>query len=258
MPRKTRSPFKAVTGLGQLQKVYARSASGSWLLAILGVALAGAGLALAALTATAEQHGLVAPDQTVPMLILAAMLFLMGVVALAGTWFAWTATAALYEQGVALNTGHEVLQAAWTDITAVYVRVVRQPGLLVMKTTHLYTVETEGGDTLLFDDRVGDEVAKLGNVIQLAVANTHFARYWDTYMRGQQVKFGPLALDRQKLLVNDQELPWSVIRSVKIDRGSVWIEKTDQGWIRWTAVSVPDVPNLLIFQNLVGRLTRTV
>jgi hypothetical protein len=186
------------------------------------------------------------------------MLFLMGVVALVGTWFAWTPTAALYEQGVALKTEHGVLQAAWTEVTAVYVRVVRQPGLLAMKTTHLYTVETEGGDTLWFDDRVGDEVAKLGNVIQLGVANTHFARYWDSYMRGQRVKFGPLALDKQKLSVNDQELPWSVIRSVKIDRGSVWIEKTDQGWIRWTAVSVPEVPNLLIFQNLVGRLTRTV
>jgi hypothetical protein len=104
---------------------------------------------------------------------------------------------------------------------------------------------------------VGDEV-QAGQRIQLNVANTQFPRYWDTYQAGHRVTFGPLALDKQKLYVGEQELPWTSIRSVKIEQGSVWIEKTDQGWIRWTAVSVPDVPNLLIFQNLIGRLTRTV
>lgn len=258
MPRQSNSPFRAVTGLGQLRKEYARGTRGGCVLLAVGLALAGGGLALAIAGASAAPSGLRDEAQLVVLLIGAAMLFLMGVVLVVSSWFTWTVTAALFEHGVALRTPQGVRPAAWTDITAIYVRVVRQPGWLTAPLTHCYTVETQTGEPLVFDDRVGEEVRQLGNALQLAVANTHFGRYWDAYQSGQRVSFGPLALDKQKVYVHDQELPWAVIRSVKIEQGSVWIEKLDQGWIRWTAVSVPDVPNLLIFQNLVGRLTRTV
>lgn len=248
-----------MTALGQLQKTYARGIRGSWLLVLLGLALAGTGLVLAIVSATAAPSTADEQNQVLVRLITAGGLFAFGLVAIISTWFAWTTTAALYEQGVAVRTTKGLRQVAWTDIATVYVRVVRQPGPLGFYiTTHLYTVETTAGAKLLFDDSVGDEVAKLGNLIQLNVAKTQFGRYWDAYQSGRRVTFGPLALDKQKLYVGEQELPWSSIRSVKIEQGSVWIEKTDKGWIRWTAVSVPDVPNLLVFQNLIGRLTRTV
>lgn len=258
MSRQTTSPFQAVSGLGQLRKEYTRGTRGGCVFVAVGLALAAGGLALAIAGASAAPSGLIDQPQLVVMLIGAAVLFLMGVVLLVSAWFTWTVTAALFEHGVALRTPQGVRQAAWADVTAIYVHVVRQPGWVTAPLTHRYTLETKTGARLVFDDSIGGEVGQLGSALQLGVANTHFARYWSAYQSGQRVTFGPLALDRQKLYVNTQELPWSAIRSVKIEQGTVWIEKTDQGWIRWTAVSVPEVPNLLIFQNLVGRLTRTV
>lgn len=256
----SKSPFKALTGLGSLQKEYTHGVRGSCLLAGLGIGAAGAGLVLAfyAMAVTGAEGGAEAQGRMLVQLLGAGGLFVFGLVALASTWFLWTTTAALYEHGVAVRSTHGVQQAAWTDIAAVYVRVVRQPGTFgFYHTTHLYTIEKRNGEKLRLDDALSDEVARLGNAVQIAVARAQFGRYWDAYMAGQRVAFGPLALDRQKFYVNDQELPWSKIRSVRIEQGSVWIEKTDQGWIRWTSVSVPDVPNLLIFHDLVGRLTRT-
>ncbi|MCC7362647.1 MAG: hypothetical protein IT317_24415 [Anaerolineales bacterium] len=260
MANQSRSPFRAITELGALQKEYTRGVRGSCLLAGLGLAAAGAGLALAfvAIAVTEADPSAEARERMLVQLLGAGGLFVFGLVALASTWFAWTTTAALYEHGVAVRATHGVQQAAWADVSAVYVRVVRQPGTLgIYQTTHLYTLEKRNGEKLRLDDALTDEVGKLGSAVQIAVARAQFPRYWDAYMAGQRVTFGPLALDKHKFYVNDQELPWSQIRSVRIEQGSVWIEKTDQGWIRWTAVSVPDVPNLLVFHNLVGRLTRT-
>ena len=190
------------------------------------------------------------------MLITAGVLFMFGVVALLFTFLAVGRTAALFEHGVALASGEKVQQAAWSDIQAVYVRVVKLRRLFVTYAKrHLYTVVMRSGTRLDFGDTLGKDVEQLGNAIQKAVAQAQFPVYWEALRQGQRVTFGPLALDQQKLYVNKQELPWAEVRGVKLDNGRVWVEKTGKGWLRWEAVSVPQIPNVLVFYELVSRMT---
>ena len=256
MTLKNDSPFKAVTGLGQFQKEFSGGSGGSCFFVGLGLLLTLAGLGLAALAATWFRNGNASRAEALPLLITAGVLFLVGVIVLLLSFLGEGRSAALFEHGVALAQGQRVKQAAWSDIEAVFVRVVKLKRLFITyATSHWYTVQTRGGDKLEFDDDLGGQVGQLGNAIQKAVAQAQFPGYWEALRQGERVTFGPLALDQQKLYVNKQELPWAEVRGVKLDNGRVWVEKAGKGWLRWEAVSVPQIPNVLVFYELVSRMT---
>jgi hypothetical protein len=256
MTLKNDSPFKTVTGLGQFQKEYSGGSCGSCFFVGLGLLLTLAGLGLAALATSWFRNGNASRAEAMPLLGTAGVLFLVGVIVLLLSFLGEGRSAALFEHGVALAQGKQVKQAAWGDIASVYVRVVRLKRLFItVATSHWYSVQTRGGDKLEFDDDLGSQVEELGNTIQKGVARAQFPSYWEALQKGERVTFGPLALDQQKLYVNKQELPWAEVRGVKLDKGRVWVEKTGKGWLRWEAVSVPRIPNVLIFYELVARMT---
>lgn len=257
------SPFQSVIGLGQLKAEYVPAGRGRWvsiITALILLAVAG-GLVLLALYMAYDTYlnrGLIKIAETIALpLIFAVIAFLLGAGILFGVWQNWTLAAALYENGVALNTRKGLQQVAWADVNSVWQAVTKHyTNGVYTGTTHIYTVQTNTGQKLVFNDSLGKGVEELGRGIQAGAASALFPRYWQALQNGQKLQFGPLALDKQNLYSGKKELPWSQIPSVKIDRGQISIKKEGKGWFNWAAVSVPQIPNFYIFYEIIGRITK--
>jgi hypothetical protein len=257
------SPFQSVIGLGQFKQVFAPPTRNRWVAVVFGLLLLAAAGALVLLaiylgyTAYVERGLIKVDDAVIPPLVFALGALVIGVWILFSTWRGWTQAAALYENGVALNTRKGMQQVPWTDINSVWQAVTKHyTNGVYTGTTHVYTVQTNTGEKLVFNDSLGKNVEELGRAIQNGAASALFPRYWQALQDGQKLNFGPLALDKQKLYAGKKELPWSQIPVVKIEKGNISIQKDGKGWFNWAAASVPQIPNFYIFYELLSRLTK--
>jgi hypothetical protein len=262
MTNDTNSPFASVIGLGKLKAEYKNAGRRRWIGLIFGVLclLASPVLLLVTLYVAYDAYtnsGLYrVAEYTVVPLIITLTAFAIGVGVVISAWRSWRLTAALFENGVAYQSRTGIQQASWSDVTAVWQRVTRHyTNGIYTGTTHNYTVQTNTGQKIVLDDRLGKGVEELGKAVQNGASNALFPRYWTAIQNGQRVDFGPLAMDNQKLYAGKKELPWNEIKAVKINKGQISIKK-DKGWFSWASVTVPQVPNFFIFYDLVGRFTK--
>jgi len=258
----TDSPFSSVIGLGAFKGEYKYGGRQKRLSLIFGLICLGLGPALLLLAAwlaydAYNNRGLVGVGEAVALpLIFAALAILIGIAISFSAWRNWTLAAALYENGVALNTRRGMQQAAWHDVAAVWQAVTRHyTNGIYTGTTHVYNVATNTGEKLVFDDRLGKQVEQLGQAIQRGVTNALYPRFWQGLQNGQRLDFGPLALDREKLYSGKKELRWDEIKAIKIEKGQISVRK-DKAWLNWANASVPQVPNFFVFYDLVGRLAK--
>ncbi|MEP7356471.1 MAG: DUF6585 family protein [Anaerolineales bacterium] len=258
----TDSPFASVIGLGALKGEYAPNSRGRWVAVILGglmLAAAPVLLLVAAYIAYSNvtNFGMLRLWRNLPLpLIGAAVVGLIGVLALFNSWRNWRLAAALYENGVAYVGQKGITQVAWPDVTAVWQRVTKHyTNGVYTGTTHSYTLQTNTGEKIVLDDRLGKKVEELGTAVQAGVTNTLLPRYWQSLQTGQRLNFGPLGLDREKLYAGNKELRWTEIKAIKINKGMVSVRK-DQAWLNWTSVTVPQIPNFFVFFELVGRFAK--
>lgn len=256
------SPFVSVIGLGNLKAEYNDAGRGRWIRVIIGVLCL---LAVPALLATAafvfydtyNNSGLIFAERNVVLPLLGALgAFILGASLLISQWRNWRLAAALYENGLAYQSRTGIQQVAWSDVSAVWQRITRHyTNGIYTGTTHNYTIQTNTGQKIVLDDRLGKKVEELGKAVQTAVSNSLYPQYVNAIKNGQRVDFGPLALDNQKLYAGKKELRWDEIKAVKINKGTISVQK-DKGWFSWASVTVPQVPNFFIFYELVRAYTK--
>ncbi len=258
----TDTPFHSVIGLGAFKGEYKSAGRQRYLSLIIGLICLFLGPALLLLSAwlaydAYNNRGLVGVGEVIILpLVFAALAFFIGIAILLSAWRNWKLAAALYENGVALNTRRGLQQAAWHDVAAVWQAVTRHyTNGIYTGTTHVYTVQTSTGEKLVFDDRLGKQVEQLGQAIQSGVTNALYPRFWQGLQNGQRLSFGPLALDREKLYSGKKELRWDEIKAIKIEKGQISVRK-DKAWLNWASASVPQIPNFFIFYDLIGRLAK--
>jgi hypothetical protein len=255
------SPFAGIIGLGNMKGDFKNTGRGRWAAIIFGVLFVLAAPALLLLAAfvgfdTYNNSGLNRVAGVVALPIVAALVaFVIGVSILINTWRNWRIAAALYENGIAYQSRTGVQQASWSDVTAVYQQVTRHyTNGVYTGTTHRYTIQTNTGQKIVLDDRLGKKVEELGKAAQSAVSDALYPRYWTAIQNGQRLDFGPLAMDNQKLYAGKKELRWDEIKAVKINKGQISIKK-DKAWFSWASVTVPQIPNFFVFYALLGRFT---
>lgn len=257
------SPFPGVIGLGNLKGEYSNTGRRRWFSVIFGglCLLAAPALVLVAAYVgyvTYNNSGLykVAGNVALP-LIIALAAFVIGASVLINAWRNWRIAAALYENGVAYQSRTGIQQVNWSDVTAVWQRVTRHyTNGVYTGTTHAYTIQTNAGQKVVLDDRLGKKVEELGNAVQRGASNALYPRYWQAIQNGQRVDFGPIAMDNQKLYAGKKELRWDDIKAVKVNKGMISV-KQDKGWFNWATVTVPQVPNFSTFYDLIGHFTKT-
>ena len=258
------SPFLGVIGLGSLKAEYKNAGARRWIGLTFGVLCLLATPVLLLLTAfvayqTYNESGLYKVlDNAIVPLIGAVIAFVIGAAVVISAWRNWRLAAALFDNGIAYQSRTGIQQVTWSDVTAVWQRVTRHyTNGVYTGTTHVYTLQTNTGQKIVLDDRLGKGIEELGKAVQRGASNALFPRYFTAVQNGQRVDFGPLAMDNQKLYAGKKELPWGEIKAVKISKGQISIQK-DKGWFNWASVTVPQVPNFFIFYDLVGRFTKIV
>jgi len=261
MQTNTISPFQSVMGLGQFKTEYAARGRGRWVSVAFGLLLLAATpvsllVALYVGYTTMENRGLVkVAAAVIAPLIIALVCLVLGAWILFSVWRNWTLAAAVYENGVALNSRKGVQQMTWADVSAVWQSVTKHyTNGVYTGTTHVYTLQSNTGEKLVFDDRLGKEVETLGQALQNGVSSALYPRYMQALDNGQKITFGPLALDRAKFYSGKKELTWAEIPAVKIEKGIISVKKEGKGWFNWTAVSVPQIPNFYVFITILERL----
>jgi hypothetical protein len=262
MQAQSNSPFQEVVGLGALKQQWVNAGKGKWVSVVVGLLFLGAGPALWLLAALLgynayNNSGAARVDNAVvPPLCIGAIAFGIGVLILINSWQTWNLALALYEQGVAYRKRGPVQQFRWDEVEAVWQAVTKHyRNGVYTGTTHIYTVQTRGGQKTVINDQFGRGIDVLGRALQQGTAELLLPRYWQALQSGQKLTFGPLALDREKLYAGKKELPWSEIRAIKIERGNISIKK-DKGWFNWASATVPQIPNFFVFYELVGRFAK--
>jgi hypothetical protein len=254
------SPFRSVVGLGQVKSEHPAKGS-RWVSLVIGiVGLVAAPLAvLIALFLGYEaysRHGIMRLDNAVVFpSIVAFSALAIGALALVNAWRVWPLAAVLYEDGFALSRRQGLQTIRWNQISWVKQAVTKHYyNGVYTGTTHAYTIETKDKVTIQLGDQLTG-IEELGQAIQRGASNALFPQCVQALQAGQRLTFGPLSLDAENLYSGDKRLPWSEIKAVSINRGTISV-KRDKGWFSWASVTVPQIPNFFIFLEIVGRLTK--
>jgi hypothetical protein len=83
-----------------------------------------------------------------------------------------------------------------------------------------------------------------------------FPRVLNTYQMSQAVVFGPLTVTPWGLSYREKTLPWTEMKSIKIDENYGQIAIKKQGKLfGWASVALSDLPNVEVFRMLVQHVT---
>lgn len=119
-------------------------------------------------------------------------------------------------------------------------------------TTHVYTLECEDGEKLVFHDELRD-VQELGEAVAAALTRRELPLALADYDDGRVVSFGKLAVSRKGLRYGDSLLPWRDVKGVRIHEGYISVSEKGR-WFNWCKIAAADVPNLFVFLALVDEI----
>ncbi len=254
------SPFRSVVGLGAVKSEHPH-AGNRWTAIIVGVILIAAApvltlMALLIAYGAYSQHGLMRVDDgpVIPLLVIAVVVFFFGALVLFNAWRLWPLAAVLYEDGIAVNRRQGLQVVRWNQVDWVKEAITKHYYRGVYTgTTHVYTIETQDHVRIQLNDQLS-RIEELGRAVQHGVTNALRPRYVKALDAGQRLTFGPLGLDRKKLYSGNKELSWDEIRAISIKKGVISVKRA-KGWFNWASVTVPQIPNLIIFLELAGQFT---
>jgi Family of unknown function (DUF6585) len=253
------SPFLNVFELGTEKSEHPVKWANKWGTGAVGVLLVGGGIAafLVGLLSTFSNLNKGADfilEAACLPIILAAGALALGGWALFAAWNNWGSAAAVFDRGLAVARFEDVRQVPWDEITAVWQEITKHyTNGIYTGTTHKYTVRLTDDTKYKFDDKYKD-VETLGKAIQTSVTNTLFPKYVAALKAGSRLEFGPLAVDMNKIYSGKKELPWTEVKSIKIQGGFISVKK-DKGWFKWAGATVPQIPNFFIFYSLLKNFT---
>jgi hypothetical protein len=253
------SPFLNVFELGTEQSEHPVKWLNKWGTGAVGVLLVGGGIAaflvglLATFSSLNKGVNYILEAACLPLIITVGALALGGW-AIFAAWNNWGSAAAVFDRGLAVARFEDVRQVPWDEVTAVWQEITKHyTNGVYTGTTHKYTVRLTDDTKYKFDDKYKD-VEALGKAIQTNVTNTLYPKYVAALKAGSRLEFGPLALDMNKIYSGKKELPWSEVKSIKVQGGFVSVKK-DKGWFKWAGATVPQIPNFFIFYSLLKNFT---
>jgi hypothetical protein len=166
----------------------------------------------------------------------------------------------VYDYGL-IHVGREFHQSIyWQNVEAVWHNVEKHTstdskGHSTTTYIHTYTVRCIDGTQLKLD-RTFARLQQLGKSIEVGTAPYIFPRVLKVYQMSQAVVFGPLTVAPWGLSYGGKTLPWTEMKSIKIDENYGLIAIKKQGKLfGWASVALSDLPNVEVFRMLVQHIT---
>lgn len=202
-----------------------------------------------------QRHGpAVIDDHLVAPLVIAAILFGLGLLSGWGAYNNWNKGVAVYDNGFAARDRKGVRTWMWTDVISYSAAVTRHyTNGIYTGTTHVYTVFNKQNEKLSFADMYKG-VEELGKAIENATFPARYERARQLYNSGQTVAFGPVAISKAGIVIGKKTYPWTEVKEVSIHQGILKVSKKDGGWFSGASASAPSIPNLRVLLSIIDQV----
>jgi hypothetical protein len=121
-------------------------------------------------------------------------------------------------------------------------------------TYHSYIVQRTDGAKVVFDDTFS-RLKELGQTIEQESARYLLPQAIAAFYARQSVVFGTMYVNFSGVSDGRKTLPWSELKSIKVDENNGTIAIRKQGkWLNWSNLSLSETPNILVFEALVNSI----
>ncbi len=202
-----------------------------------------------------QQHGpAMIDDNLIWPAVIAFTLFFFGLIAGGLALADWKKGVALYEKGFAMRNQKGIRSWRWEDIAAIMAAVTRRHVLgIYIGTAHLYTLYDQQNKQLVLDDTYG-RVEELAKVIEECTFPLLYGRAADQYNAGRTLVFGPVAVSKGEICLGKKTYPWTEVKGVSVQRGSLKIAKKDGNGQSGASAEVADIPNVSVLLAVIDQM----
>lgn len=193
-------------------------------------------------------------DKLIGPLVLAGILFLIG---LATGWSAysnWNKSVMIYERGFAYRDRKGVQAWQWISVVSILTAITRHYyNGVYTGTTHVYTLFNNQNEKLVLNDYF-KKVEDIAKIIEQGIYPILYERATQSYNSGQMLTFGPVAINKGGIVIGKKTYPWTDVKQVSIQNGYVKVSKKDGGWFSGASASAAAIPNLRILLSIIHQV----
>jgi hypothetical protein len=205
--------------------------------------------------AASQNYGLaVIDDKLTGPLIIAAIMFGLGLLAGWGAYTNWNKGVAVYERGFAYRDRKGIQPWGWQEMVSLTAAITRHyTNGIYTGTTHVYTLYNRQNQRLILNDAI-KKVEGLAKMIQDAIYPLLYDRSSQQYNSGQPVVFGPVAVSKGGIQIGKKTYPWAEVKEVSIHQGILKVSKKDGGWFSGASAAASAIPNLGVLLSIIHQV----
>lgn len=172
--------------------------------------------------------------------------------ALLGAWISGSQRVLVFNEAVGYVKGDQVTAMRWDDIREIYQDIYTyRVNFVPVVNRHNYTLNGADGRKIKLTRSI-HKIEEVGPMLHQAVTKHQVPKAIDTLKSGGTVSFGPFALNNQGLTMKNKPIPWNEIKSVRVNNGSIMVDRA--GKITWSGIAASSIPNLYLFLTLIDRI----
>jgi fumarate reductase subunit D len=193
-------------------------------------------------------------DKLTAPVVIAFVLFLLGLAAGWSAYASWNRGVASYERGFAIRDRKGIQIWSWEDIVSLTSAVTRHyTNGIYTGTTHVYTLFNRQNERLLIND-IFVKVDELAKDIEQGIFPLLYARAASEYNAGQKLVFGPVVISKDGIQISKKTYPWTDVKDVSIHQGILKVSKKDGGWFSGASASAASIPNLRVLLTIIDQV----
>jgi hypothetical protein len=251
--------FQSVINFGGLKGYFPLAKRGRWTNIVL-LLISWGGAALSVLYGAYQAYSwrnygpVMIEDQLRMPLIVAFVLFVIGIFVAWALFANWKKAAALYEHGLAYTSRKGLEMWRWEEVAQLFAAITRHyTNGVYTGTTHVYTLIDRQNRRLVLNDSL-EHIEDLGKAVEAATFPALYAGTSAQYNSGMAVVFGPVTISKSGIQFKNKVFPWTDVKEVTIRRGILQVSKKDGGWFSGASAAVAGIPNLRVLLSIIDQV----
>jgi hypothetical protein len=202
-----------------------------------------------------RQHGpAMIDDKLTGPLVIAFILFVLGLLAGWGAYTNWNKGVAAYERGFAYRDRKGIQVWSWENVVSLTSAITRHyTNGIYTGTTHVYTLYNRQDGRLVLSDSIA-KVEDLAKSIDQTIFPLLYGPAADQYNAGGTIAFGPVAISKAGIAIGKKTYPWTDVKEVSIHHGILKVSRKEGGWFSGASAAASAIPNLRILLTIIHQV----